>query len=184
MTNEVDTPPKDEADWAMDYANERALRIKAETRLASFMLDTPAFCVAVDKLIDAIFEPAKQGAPTSSKLGQEFMSRLVRVLQYSDDVGNNININIFDPVWNITDEEKTQLLNSRCLRDIPKSYRKRVDKMIKAANEAVFEEWCDICDNTSFAHPKEVGERTQQRAFELLSSVVEYEDEKQGSKTH
>jgi len=124
MTNEVEEVVKDEADWAMDYANERALRIKAETRLASFMLDIPSFCVAVDKLIDSIFEPAKQKSDGSGILGQRFMKNLIRVMQYNDDVGNNININIFDPIWPITDDERERLQNSTCLADIPKTYRK------------------------------------------------------------
>jgi len=172
MTNEVEEVVKDEADWAMDYANERTRRFKAETRLASFMLDAPAFCVAVDDFIEAIFAPAIALGDRQSLIGREFISAMARVMQFSDDVGNNININIFDPVWGITDEEKTQLLTARSLKDIPRSYRDRVDSMIKAANESVFKDWVEICEGTHFAGPDEVNKKSKQRLMDLLNAVM------------
>jgi len=169
MTDEVEV--KDEADWAMDYANERARRMKAETRLASFMLDAPAFCVAVDQLIDSIFEPAARVGDSKGMLGHEFIEALVKTLKYSDDLGNNININIFDPVWPITDEEKQALKNSKCLEDIPRSYRKRVDEMIEAANNTMYEDWTEICQETHFMSPQQVDRKSEERMYDLLRSV-------------
>ena len=176
MTDEVEV--KDEADWAMDYAREYALRIKTEQRLASFMVDAPALCNAVDRLIDAIFEPAAQGKKGSAVLGKQFLKAMCKAMQYNNDLGNNININIFDPVWEISDEEQQQLREARCLADIPRAYRKRVDAQITAANTAVYEQWCDICEEVGhFKTPDQVQEQSIERAQELLSSVMRLKSE-------
>ena len=186
MTDEVERPEVDydevrqqevdEADWAMRYAEERKLRMKAQTRLASFMLDAPAFCIAVEEFIDSIFKPMTKEPlkdnPDKVVMSQNFMKALIRVMQYSDDLGHNISLNIYDAIWEVSEKELKQLHEATSLNTIPKAYRERVDALLQEAGDIVRQEWTYVCEDSGhLLTPDQQEKNTKRRCIKYLQAL-------------
>jgi hypothetical protein len=174
MTDEVEV--RSESDWAMAYADERRLRIKAQRRVASFLINGAALAQNADKLVRSIL--------SSNHANQETVDLIVRTIRDCNDLGHDINLCLFDPIWEITPEEKAQLGNARSTETIPASYRERTDKIAKQAAKDCRREWEAICEEMDFNSPNEVAEMVREEFSELLVARMRADREDQSTETH
>jgi hypothetical protein len=178
MTDEVDTPTtgKTESDWAMAYADERRLRIKAQRRVASFLVNGAALAQNADQLVRSIL--------SSNHATQETVDLIVRTIRDCNDLGHDINLCLFDPIWEITPEEKLQLGNANSTETVPRSYRERTDKIAKQAAIDCRKEWEVICEKMDFNSPDVVAEMVREEFSELLAARMRADRENQSTETH
>lgn len=173
MTAEVEE--KTEADWAVMYTEERKLRMKCQDRIASFMCNAPALACNAKELCFA--------AILAKEEDQDFMQMLVTVIKDANDLVSDINLNVMDPVWELTDQEQTAIANAGNWDDIPKSYAKRMSKIITTGARAMSEYWHDMCHERGFKCPAEIDHDSEEQFKELLLRRA-MGDEKPPTKTH
>jgi hypothetical protein len=178
MTDEVDTSAtaeRTETDWAMMYADERRLRIKAQRRCASFLANSSSLAVNADKLVRMIL--------TQNHADKDMINLIIKTVRDCDDLGGDINLNLFSPIWDITEAEQAAMAGADSIDKIPRAYRDRTDALVQQAAKDTLKEWEDTCERMNFNSPKEVYNQTKAEISELLIKRIRA-DEKQSSETH
>jgi len=156
-----------ETDWAMMYADERKLRMKCQDRLAMFMVDAPPLAGSARDVVYAVLG--------NEKITEPMLSDMVLTIKNCNDLIAAINLNIFDPVWEITDKERKALDTASCQEEIPESLIERFSKLFIKARKELSEHWHDICHEHDLMCPGQVDEESRLRFEELLKnrSIVE-----------
>ena len=149
-----------EADWAMKYATERKARMKAEERVGSFMMNGPCLIEAIEKFIDAVFADENNAVA--------LMTTLISVVKNKNDLSCDVNINIADPIWNVSDELRESILTDPC--NVPQRLRNEIDEVVVSSAESVHNQWCELCEERGYISPERMDEKSRRYVMELLQN--------------
>ena len=142
MSNKTTVPEKTETDWAMDYANERARRIKAERRLGNMMLESAGTVVVLEKMIDGIL---------GKKLNP---SLLAEAVDFSHDLKCAHNLCLFDPPWDSSKARKRAIANCNSEESFPKKIKEEHEARLQHSALECREEWENLCKEYNLPSPE------------------------------
>ena len=112
MTDEVvDTTvivAKDESDWAMDYAEERSRRVKAERRLKGLTACVMSLCLSLDKLFDELLFRSV-GDQVKDRQKEDPAKLIMQVITEQIDAEFCTHATTWDPPWGISDATRERL---------------------------------------------------------------------------
>ena len=154
---------KDEADWAMDYANERALRIKVEQRYKALLYNTVPMMVCAHEFRDAIVNNKQVDSAKAfahlTKMEAELSIFIHMELLFS-----------IDPARTFTHEFLVKIQSEQ---DLPRDCVNKFRDSLQPSDERFKEDWDSKAKVYGFGSHDEYLNRAKEEAMEQMSKMLQ-----------
>jgi hypothetical protein len=146
MTTEVEgtcvaVEDKTEADWAMDYAEERARRVKAERRLAAMAFALGGLIKATHDTIEEVMRPIDAD---DDKQAMRLTKELASLVMEAFDAELMANLLTFDPPWGIAESTQEALITATRGDDQSPTHKRLMKEHFTAMNTSFSEAWHEV----------------------------------------